>query len=395
MSLLQEAIRKAERAREEAQRPGKRAELSPVPLEIVAEPDAAPPSPPLAVEPGWAFESSPPPEARQAESAGAGPEEPSAADQKRAVLLALTGVAAVAIAVYFWFQLRPAPAVAKPGATRPVAAAPLTAAPPPSTPTEPPKPSNSNSVLLPGLPPSAPAELPRTEPAPRAAPPPAAAKPIAKTEPLASERATPSPTAPRSSPIARTAPAIHPRVHSGYTAYQAGDLVLARNEYQEALKDDAGNRDALLGIAAVESRAGRTSEAESHYRRLLQADPRDAHAHAGLLALRAQRIDPLQAETRIKTLLANDPEAGALLFSLGNQYARQGRWDEAQLAYAKASAADTGNADFAFNRAISLDHLRQRAAALEQYRLALELASTRAAHFPLESARERIEQLSR
>ena len=184
-------------------------------------------------------------------------------------------------------------------------------------------------------------------------------------------------------------------MQSGYAAYQAGDLPLARAEYQHALREDASNRDALLGIAAVEARSGRAAEAESHYRRLLQADPRDPHAHAGLLALRAQRVDPLQAESRIKTLLANDPEAGVLYFSLGNQYARQSRWDEAQLAYARAHAADAGNPDIAFNRAVSLDHLHQRAAALEQYRLALELASARSAHFALESARERIEQLAR
>ena len=172
-------------------------------------------------------------------------------------------------------------------------------------------------------------------------------------------------------------------------------LALARSEYQDALRDDSGNRDALLGLAAVESRSGRAGEAETYYRRLLQADPREPHAHAGLFALRAQRVDPLQAESRIKVLLANDPEASVLHFSLGNQYARQGRWDEARLAYAKAHAADPENPDFAFNRAVSLDHLRQHAAALEQYRLALELARTRNANFPLESAAERVRQLSR
>ena len=184
-------------------------------------------------------------------------------------------------------------------------------------------------------------------------------------------------------------------MQAGYAAYQSGDLAQARAEYQEALRDDASNRDALLGIAAVESRSGRSGEAETAYRRLLQLDPRDSHAHAGLLALRAQRVDPVQAESRVKSLLANDPEAGALHFTLGNQYARQGRWDEAQLAYAKAHAAEPGNPDFAFNRAVSLDQLRQRPAALELYRLALELASTRTAHFPLDGARARIEQLAR
>jgi Tfp pilus assembly protein PilF len=397
MSLLQEAIRKAERARDEAQHPGKRAELSSVPLEIVADPEAPPAPQPRAVEPGWAFEPSSSAEPPQPQAAPAGSAESRIPDPKRAVhvVLGVAAVAAIAIGTYFWIQLRPVAAVAKPGAPRAIAAVPVPATPAPTQRAAPSNPSNPSNALLPGLPPSVPSEPTQSEPVRPAAATPPPAKPAAKAERASPERAAPAPPPPNASPIARATPAIHPRVQSGYAAYQAGNLALARAEYQEALRNDAGNRDALLGIAAVESRAGRANEAEAHYRRLLDADPRDANAHAGLLALRAQRVDPLQAESRIKTLLAGDPEAGALLFSLGNQYARQERWDVAQLAYAKAHAADSENPDFAFNHAVSLDHVRQRAAALEKYRLALELAGTRAAHFPLESARERVQQLSR
>ena len=51
MSLLHEAFRKAERAKEEAQRPAKRGELSSVPLEIVAEPESPRDASPLVLEP--------------------------------------------------------------------------------------------------------------------------------------------------------------------------------------------------------------------------------------------------------------------------------------------------------------------------------------------------------
>jgi hypothetical protein len=44
---------------------------------------------------------------------------------------------------------------------------------------------------------------------------------------------------------------------------------------------------------------------------------------------------------------------------------------------------------------VSLDHLRRHAAALEHYRLALELARKRNAQFSLDAAKARIEQLSR
>ena len=63
-----------------------------------------------------------------------------------------------------------------------------------------------------------------------------------------------------------------------------------------------------------------------------------------------------------------------LHFTLGNQLAQQGRWAEAQQEYFKAFAAEPDNADFAYNLAVSLDHLRQPRLALEYYRRALALA---------------------
>jgi tetratricopeptide (TPR) repeat protein len=151
----------------------------------------------------------------------------------------------------------------------------------------------------------------------------------------------------------------------------------------------------LLGLAAVEMRTQRFEQADAIYQRLLQANPRDPHAQAAMLALRSQVADPVQAESRIKSLLASDPEASVLNFALGNQYAQQGRWAEAQQVYFKAYAADPENPDYAFNLAVSLDQQRQPALALEYYRRALALAEKRAANFSPEAARIRAQQLAR
>ena len=74
---------------------------------------------------------------------------------------------------------------------------------------------------------------------------------------------------------------------------------------------------------------------------------------------------------------------------------QQGRWAEAQQAYFKAFATDPDNPDFAFNLAVSIDQLRQPKLALEYYRRALVLAEKRNADFDLDSARTRVQQLSR
>jgi len=191
----------------------------------------------------------------------------------------------------------------------------------------------------------------------------------------------------------RAPPQVHPKVDSAYSAYQAGDLAAARADYQDALREDAGNRDALLGLAAIDVRTGRFEAAEAAYLRLLQTDPNDSHAQAGLIALRGGRLDPLATESRVKTLLAADPGANVLHFTLGNQLAQQGRWAEAQRAYFKAYTAEPDNADFAYNLAVSLDHLRQTKPALEYYRRAVSLAEKRGAGFDLEAARARVAQL--
>jgi tetratricopeptide (TPR) repeat protein len=193
----------------------------------------------------------------------------------------------------------------------------------------------------------------------------------------------------------RLPPQVHPKVDSAYSAYLAGDLAAARADYQEALREDGSNRDALLGLAAIDVRTGRHESAEALYLRLLQIDPNDAYAQASLIALRASRLDPLGTESRVKTLLAADPGANVLHFTLGNQLAQQGRWAEAQQEYFKAFTADPDNADFAYNVAVSLDHLRQSKLALEYYRRALTLAENRGASFDLAAARSRAAQLDK
>ncbi|MFL6570220.1 MAG: tetratricopeptide repeat protein, partial [Burkholderiales bacterium] len=257
-------------------------------------------------------------------------------------------------------------------------------------------------AAIPGLPPAA--------AAPDAAPPPRE-RPPREATPLAPEPATrvAAPPAPRSTPRSaplpqprlaeapvtqtRQPPQIDPKVASGYAAYLAGDLGTARSDYQAALREDAGNRDALLGLAATDVRSGRYESAEAAYLRVLQNDPSDSNAQAGLLALRASRLDPLATESRVKNLLAADPGANVLHFTLGNQLAQQGRWAEAQQAYFKAMAADPDNPDFAFNLAVSLDHLRQSKLAADYYRRAVALAEKHAASFDLAAARTRAAQL--
>ncbi len=250
---------------------------------------------------------------------------------------------------------------------------------------------------------AAPAPPPAAQPAPPApAPAPAAARPAPSPDTdrgaPSRERAEPRPPAPQAAAPERVrvqrsqAPArVDPNVAAGYEALRQGDLEQARQEYQRALQADPASRDALLGLAATELKRGNAAGAQGLYQRALELDPRDPLANSALLALRPQ-VDPAQAESRLKILIGQHPDSAMLHFSLGNVYAGRSRWAEAQQAYFRAFSLDAGNADYAFNLAVSLDHLSQRRLAADYYGKALALAGG-GAGFDQAQAERRLREL--
>ena len=185
-----------------------------------------------------------------------------------------------------------------------------------------------------------------------------------------------------------------PVLESAYQAFNADDPARARDNYQQVLRNDPDNRDALLGLAAVEMQARHYDAAARIYTHLLTLDPRDAYAEAALIGLKGE-VDPLSAESRVKNMIAAQPEASFLQFTLGNQYAAQGRWADAQQAYFRAYAGDPEHPDFAYNLAVSLDQLHQDKPALEYYRRALALAAGHPVSFDRAQVSKRVAQLAR
>ena len=177
-----------------------------------------------------------------------------------------------------------------------------------------------------------------------------------------------------------------------YDAFQSGDVESAAQAYQSVLGDEPRNRDALLGLAAVAARAGRWGEAAAHYARVIAFNPADIVARAALIAIDEQ--DLVRGESRLKTLLSSEPRAAYLHFSLGNVYAAQSRWPEARQSYFNAWQLDSENADYAYNLAVSLDHLSHPEGALDFYREALTLAQQRRANFETAAVTARIRDLT-
>lgn len=167
---------------------------------------------------------------------------------------------------------------------------------------------------------------------------------------------------------------INPDLSAAYQAFNDGDDAKAQYHYRKVLQSDVRNTDALLGMAAIASRQGRTPDAAGWYAEVLEVDPRNSIALAALASGHAE-VDPVGAESRLKNLLVQKPEAAHLHAALGNLYAERNDWPQAQQAYFQAHHFAPANPDYAFNLAISLDHLGKSALALQYYKQALALMS--------------------
>jgi Flp pilus assembly protein TadD len=184
---------------------------------------------------------------------------------------------------------------------------------------------------------------------------------------------------------------ITPTLLDAYQAYQRGDYVSASQSYRQVLGSDEHNRDALLGLAAIAQQLGQTETAQNYYRQLLLLNPRDPAAQAALTIYDA---DGGNTESRLKLLLSEQPRSGSLNFALGNYYADQSNWAEAQQSYFNAHTLEPANAQYAFNLAVSLDHLGQPKIAAQYYQQALQLDVSGHSGFDRTLAQRRLNELT-
>ena len=179
---------------------------------------------------------------------------------------------------------------------------------------------------------------------------------------------------------------------AAYQAYRNGNFATAWQHYSTVLQQDARNRDALLGMAAIAQQQGQDATAAQYYGQVLTLDPRDPAAHAGMSAL--TRGNMASTESRLKLLLNHRPDAAALHFALGNLYAEQSRWGEAQQSYFNATNRELDNPQYTYNLAISLDHLGQNKLAAQYYQRALQLDQSGSANFDHAQTQRRVNELT-
>lgn len=320
---------------------------------------------------------------------GSGPAGAWVRDHPLVVFGVLAVLFALGFGAYVYQQIYHPGYFSRPAPQPPLAQAPAPA--PSSAPVPAPAPPIPAAPLLDTLAKEPSAPEPDTVPAPKTR---RAAAPAPKPAPATARPAAPE--TPRNAIVVSrgsAAPTVNPLLNAAYAELQAGRFDSAAGLYERLLKSEPMNVDALLALAAIAQQAGRPDDASRHYLRILELDPRHALAQSGLIGLLG-RAEPLAAETRLKQLIAREPSA-FLFFTLGNLYADQSLWAQAQQAYFQAHHLEPANPDYAYNLAVGLEHLGQSKLALEFYRRALKLAADRErVNFSTARAEERIARLT-
>jgi tetratricopeptide (TPR) repeat protein len=185
---------------------------------------------------------------------------------------------------------------------------------------------------------------------------------------------------------------LNAALERGWMAYQKKDYVLSKVEYKKVLDSEPDNHDALLGMAAVSLQQEEVEKARELYIRLLELDPRDPLAHAGLANI-AQLSGANLSETKLKQLIEYRPDDAHLQFALGNVYVQNKSWPEAQQAFFNAWKADSSNADYAYNLAVSLDQLGKYREAKTYYEDSLKLAEGKNISFSPDAVKNRLAYL--
>jgi len=188
--------------------------------------------------------------------------------------------------------------------------------------------------------------------------------------------------------VSRTqAAGVDPTLLAAYEAYSRGDDTAAQKQYRQVLQGDTRNVDALLGMAAIALRQSRYADANGWYQKVLEIEPRNSTALSAVAnsqinneSAGSATADYAGTESRIKSMLAQQPEAANLHAALGNLYVAQSQWSLAQASYFNASRYAPNSADYAFNLAVSLDHLGKSGLALAQYQRALGLVNNSGAN---------------
>lgn len=155
-------------------------------------------------------------------------------------------------------------------------------------------------------------------------------------------------------------------VGSAYNALIRGEYDTALGFYEQALKQEPRSVLALLGRGTALQKLGRKDEARASYEQVLKIDPANREALSNLTAIESDRA-PGEALNRLMELEREYPGFSPIKGQIGMVYARLGDLEGA-LDYLRRALAIAPEATlFQYNLALVLDRMGRREQAVEAY----------------------------
>ena len=104
---------------------------------------------------------------------------------------------------------------------------------------------------------------------------------------------------------------------------------------------------------------------------------------------------PRETESQLKLMIRDEPDSPHLNFALANAYGAQNRWLEAQGHYFTALQNNPGDPNYAYNLAVSLEHISQPGSAVTYYQRALDNYQSGLATFSRDVVDQRLNVLGK
>ena len=111
--------------------------------------------------------------------------------------------------------------------------------------------------------------------------------------------------------------------------------------------------------------------------------------------LAVSTYSPQETESQLKLMIRDEPDSPYLNFALANAYGAQKRWQEAQRHYFLALQNNPDDPNYAYNLAVSLEHIAQPQSAITYYQRALENFTNGLATFNRDVVNQRLEILGK
>lgn len=167
-------------------------------------------------------------------------------------------------------------------------------------------------------------------------------------------------------------------VNEGYALYQEGEYGSSLSKYSQAYRKAPNNKDALLGMVATHTKLGQPDLANVYRQKLItlgfdsgqlkQSASKNDVAGVSTNVLSTPPKNPVQNNLgKLIAQLKETPNDARLNFMLATEYAKKNDWKNAQNYYFKAHRFMPNNPSYAFNLAVSLEHLGHSKAALNFY----------------------------